>query len=97
MAAEEFENLKEFVELNELERVQTIVKKMSSAQRHDLAIDKDDIWLSFPLDVVLIEKQDKNAETQTTRIFAEVLMVFHVFKNQHIKIYFRTGYDHDHY
>lgn len=35
----------------------------------------------------------KNAETHTTRIFAEVLMVFHVLKTRKIKIYHE--YDHN--
>lgn len=80
MAAGEFENLKEFVEIDEVKRVQEIVEHMSVAQRNELAIVKEDVYFSFPYDVVIIESDETDEENKSKRVFAEVLMVFHVMR-----------------
>lgn len=94
LAAGDFENLKEFVDSDEVERVQEIIEKMNVTQRGELAIVKDDIYFSFPYDVVITEK----SENQTKRVFAEVLMVFHVLrglqqlKDSNVDITMNIGY-----
>lgn len=92
----DFEDLKEFVDPNEVERVQAIVEKMTVAQRSELAIVKDDIYFAFPYDVVITEKVD--SESQRKRVFAEILMVFHVMrglqrlKESNVEIPMNIGY-----
>lgn len=67
--------MKEFVESEELKRVQAIVKEMTAAQRRELAIDKGDIRLSFPAEVAIIKTE---YEGDIKRIFVEIMMVYHV-------------------
>lgn len=102
LAAGDFDNLKEFVDINEVKRVQAIVEKMTVAQRSELAINKDDIYFAFPYDVVITEKEDeddeRDTESPTTRVFAEILMVFHVMrglqrlKDSNVEIPMNIGY-----
>lgn len=98
LAEGDFENLKEFVDSDEVERVQEIIEKMNVTQRAELAIVKDDIYFAFPYDVVITEKLEKSSENQTRRIFAEVLMVFHVLrglqqlKDSNVDIPMNIGY-----
>lgn len=79
-----------------MDRVQAIVEQMTVAQRSELAIDKDDIYFGFPYDVVITEKVD--SENQRKRIFAEILMVFHVLrglqrlKESNVEIPMSIGY-----
>lgn len=80
MAAADFESLKEFVDSDELKRVQAIVEQMTVAQRSELAINKEDIYFAFPSDVGITENEDDSSEGNTKRIFVEVMMVFHLLR-----------------
>lgn len=80
LAAGDFENLRGLVDANELKRVKGIVERMTMAQRSELSIVEDDIYFAFPYNVVITEKEDDDSESESKRVFAEVLMVFHVLR-----------------
>lgn len=80
LAAGDFDNLRGLVDANELERVKGIVEQMTIAQRSELAIVKDDVYFTFPYDVVITKNEEDDSESKTKRVFVEVLVVFHVLR-----------------
>lgn len=80
LAAGDLDNLRGLVNANELERVKEILEQMTMAQRSELAIVKDDVYFAFPYDVVITEIEDDDSEGENKRVFAEVLVVFHVLR-----------------
>lgn len=67
------------MDADEVSRVRAIVETMTVAQRSELAILNDDIYFLFPYDVKITEKEHDSG-SQTNRVFAEVMMVFHVLR-----------------
>lgn len=100
LADGDFDNLKELVDTNELKRVREIVERMSVAQRSELAINKDEIYSGFTYEVVITgdEDEEQDSESSTKRVFAEILMVFHVLrglqqlKDSKVDMSFKFGY-----
>lgn len=76
MAAGDFDNLKQYVDGNELERVRGIVEKMTVAERSELAVDKTDIKSALMYDVVFTKDRKEDSE----REFVEIFVVFFVQK-----------------
>lgn len=72
LAAGDFDNLKGFVDANELERVKGIVERMTAAERSELAFDKADIKSTLMYDIVFTKDQVEGSD----REFVEIFVVF---------------------
>lgn len=72
-------SLENVVDANTLDVLRRTVGCMTTAQRQEIAIDKNDIILSFPYDVKFITEQVQQSDGVLNRkYFVEITMVYHV-------------------
>lgn len=71
-------SLENLVEGNTLDILRRNVGCMSYSQRQEIAVDKDDIILSFPYDVQFITEQIQQNGVQCKKYSVEIMMVYHV-------------------
>lgn len=60
-----------------------IVGPMTSEQRKEISVQRDDIQWAFPYEIQFITKE--NRETKKVRFFVEILVVFHMYKGEDLE------------
>ncbi|XP_052869053.1 m-AAA protease-interacting protein 1, mitochondrial [Anopheles cruzii] len=77
LAGGETKQLEGLVDRTALNDVKQSLSKMSVAERYDIAVDKEDVYFSFPYQVGIMFDE---SEDDSQKRFVEITMVFHVLR-----------------
>lgn len=83
LATSDFKGLQGLMENDTLSTVQKSIERMTVAQRSALAVNRDDVYFSFPYQVgIILDDENEDDESEVQRRFVEITMIFHTLKDR---------------